>query len=402
MFVKLANTNNIINYPMKQKNISSLFFIICCLFFWSCTDDLEDSKHKNEINTAQNISGLIQYAQTEYNQQRLRSTSFEQKSTKPDWDNYKIHKQSGDTLSISIPIFEGSDGERTMLVANQINSGNELFLVKLPGATHDTLPMNIRRRVIINKDGEARICRPVVDKNGHLRLAKIRNSTMLKSGGFSGGTLPEVTVYPGSFDYGIDWWWWDYIGGLAFGSPPPGYGGYVPPSPSTPTRPEYAKAANVSKNADVKNAIETMTKNMKADASKDKGRRERGFWVYYDKSTGKYYTGKEKTGEYVKGGEGTHASVKPGGSSPNSNGDHIPKTATPVTFVHTHTPLTYESDAQRPVGFSTGDISYANEYQIEIIVIDYVGTEADDGNYYLYGGHNIDDPTKEYIYIPNK
>lgn len=387
---------------MKQNNISSLFFIICCLFIWSCTDDLEDSNHKNGINTEQSISGLIQYAQTEYNQQRLRSTSFEQKSTKPDWNNYKIHRQSGDTLSISIPIYEGSDGERTMLIANQINSANELFLVKLPGAAHDTLPMNIRRRVAINKDGETIICRPVIDKNGHLRLAKIRNSITLRSGGFSGGTLPEVTVYPGSFDYGIDWWWWDYISGLAFGSPPPGYGGYVPPSPSTPSRPEHAKAANVSKNADVKKAIETMTKNMKADASKDKGRRERGFWVYYDKSTGKYYTGKEKTGEYVKGGEGTNASVKPGGSSPNSNGDHIPKTATPVTFVHTHTPLTYEENCDRVVGPSKADIDFANKNDIEIIVIDYEGKVDADGKYQISGGHDINDPTKEYIYTPSK
>lgn len=387
---------------MKQNNISSLFFIVCCLFIWSCTDDLEDSPYKNESNTNESVSDLIKYAQTKYNEQTLRSISFEQKSTKPNWNNYKIHKQSGDTLSINIPIYEGSDGERTLLVANQINSRNELFLVNLPGAAHDTLPMNIRRRVAINKDGETRIYRPVVDRKGHLRLAKIRNSSTLRSGGFSGGTLPEVVVYPGGFDYGVDWWWLDYISGLVSGPPPPDYGGYVPPSPPAPSQPEYTKAANISKNADVQKAIKTMIKNMKADASKDKGRRERGFWVYYDKNTKKYYTGKEKTGDYVKGGEGTNASVKPGGSLPSSNGDYIPKTATPVTFIHTHTPLTYESNVKRLVGFSEGDISYANEHQIEIIVIDYVGKVDADGKHRIFGGHNIDDPTTEYIYIPNK
>lgn len=115
----------------------------------------------------------------------------------------------------------------------------------------------------------------------------------------------------------------------------------------------------------------------------------------------KYYTGNERIGKYVKG-IGSHGSVDPQKPLPSQNGSHIPKTAPPVTFIHTHTPLTYESDCKRAVGISAGDITFANENKIGIILIDYVGSKGDDGKNYIYGGHNIDDATKEYNYIPSK
>lgn len=145
----------------------------------------------------------------------------------------------------------------------------------------------------------------------------------------------------------------------------------------------------------VKKNIEKLKADMKNNASKEDGRREKGFWIYYDKDTKKYYVGNEKN---VKGGVNTNASIVPGSSSPKNNGDHIPKTATPVTFVHSHSPLTYVEDGRREVGFSPSDRKFADENNIEIIVIDYIGTKFEDGTF-IEGGHDINDPVKEYIYI---
>ncbi|MFV0332215.1 MAG: hypothetical protein ACK5KL_20685 [Dysgonomonas sp.] len=314
----------------------------------------------------------------------------------PQWTDYEIFKQSQDTLSISIPIKVSADGERSILIANQVKSKQELVYVKLPGSGKDTLPANIRRRVIIDKDGERILYRPVINNDGELKLARIRNS-LLKSGGFDGGYLPEVVVYPGS-DYNSFWWWWDYIAGIMLLPPPYGQGSSTP----NDTRPDYGRVENITKNADVQKAFKTMIQNVKNDASKATGRRERGFWIFYDKATKKYYTGNEKVGPYVKGGAGTKGDAIPGGGSPSLNGSHIPKTAIAVTFVHVHTPLTYEENCRREVGPSEGDINYADGYNIEIIVIDYVGKVDTDGKYYIYGGHSINDPMKEYPYVPTK
>jgi hypothetical protein len=49
---------------------------------------------------------------------------------------------------------------------------------------------------------------------------------------------------------------------------------------------------------------------------------------------------------------------------------------------------------RREVGFSQSDIDYGNSNNIEMIVIDYVGTEGDDGKYYIEGGHDINAPSK--------
>ncbi|OJV42761.1 MAG: hypothetical protein BGO29_01465 [Bacteroidales bacterium 36-12] len=57
---------------------------------------------------------------------------------------------------------------------------------------------------------------------------------------------------------------------------------------------------------------------------------------------------------------------------------------------------------RREVGFSQSDIDYGNSNNIEMIVIDYVGTEGGDGKYYIEGGHDINAPSKEYIHTPNK
>ena len=53
---------------------------------------------------------------------------------------------------------------------------------------------------------------------------------------------------------------------------------------------------------------------------------------------------------------------------------------------------------RREVGFSQSDIDYGNSNNIEMIVIDYVGTEGDDGKYYILCTF-IDDEMRTRIFV---
>jgi len=370
----------------------------CCIFVISCSDDIDkDEFTEIPINAQQNVDELIKYARMHYSQNTLRLSS---EQNEPQWTEYNLFKQSEDTLSISIPIETGPNGERRILIANQIESKSELFLVKLPGNEHENLPLNIRRRVIINKDEETIICRPVIDKDGQIKLARLRDTSALRSGGFNGPPLPEVVVYPGSYD--VDWWWWDYLSGIMQLPPPPNYTGGTGDNQTKPI-PEYGKVSNIIKDTNVKNAIKNIIQKTKDDASKKNGMRERGFWVYYDYKSKKYFVGKEIIGDYVKNCDAGNPSIKPGNPFKSEDyGVSIPDKSIPVTIVHVHPPLTYDDDCWRFVGPSEADKNYADHYNIELIVVDYIGEKDDYGRYILEQGHDINDPTKEYYYSPNK
>ncbi|MBB1138720.1 hypothetical protein [Myroides sp. WP-1] len=141
-------------------------------------------------------------------------------------------------------------------------------------------------------------------------------------------------------------------------------------------------------------------------ASEVNGRREAGAYIFYDEVTDKFYVGNVKYGEYVQGGAGTNGSVSLGSGSVSSNSDEnnvIPLTAIPIAAFHTHTPLTYVIDeASRKIGLSPADIAFADRHNIPMIVLDYVGMEGTDGNFYIQNGHPIDDPSNFIIYYPQK
>lgn len=162
----------------------------------------------------------------------------------------------------------------------------------------------------------------------------------------------------------------------------------------------YRDIGNITADEIVKSAMNTMMTNVKKDASAENGRRERGFWVFYDEATGKYYAGVEKIGPYAQG-EGTHGSVTAGSAHPLHNGSHIPSTAIPVAFAHGHTPLTFEdAGLSRPAGLSDADRDWSRDNNLPIIAIDYVGQPDDNGVNYVHGGHGINDETKAYIHTP--
>ncbi len=141
-------------------------------------------------------------------------------------------------------------------------------------------------------------------------------------------------------------------------------------------------------------------------ASEVNGRREAGAYIFYDEVTDKFYVGNVKYGKYVQGGAGTNGSVSLGSGSVSSNSDEnnvIPLTAIPIAAFHTHTPLTYVIDeASRKIGLSPADIAFADRHNIPMIVLDYVGMEGTDGNFYIQNGHPIDDPSNFIIYYPQK
>ncbi|WP_152568380.1 hypothetical protein [Porphyromonas macacae] len=159
---------------------------------------------------------------------------------------------------------------------------------------------------------------------------------------------------------------------------------------------------NILKDPEVINAIKDMWKQIK-DAATPEGRLEKGFYVFYDSASGKYYIGNMKTGSLVKGGEGTKGSVYAGSAQSRHNGDHIPKTAVPVCFIHGHTPLTYvEGDVCRTVGISEADQEWADKNGAPVVAHDYVGEYRPGYGYIIKSGHDKNAPTKNYIAYPKK
>lgn len=138
--------------------------------------------------------------------------------------------------------------------------------------------------------------------------------------------------------------------------------------------------------------------NMKADL--EKGRREYGFWIFYNSKDKKIYTGNMKSGPLKT--DKTSASIQPGSKAPSDNGNHIPTTSTAIAFFHTHTAMTnLETGQGRKVGISTGDYNYAKSYNVIMIVEDYVGIHNEKlGHNIIMSGHNANDEMKTYIYEP--
>jgi hypothetical protein len=148
----------------------------------------------------------------------------------------------------------------------------------------------------------------------------------------------------------------------------------------------------------VKIQIANAVSKMKSDLTK--GRREYGFWIFYDSKNSSIYIGNMKSGDLATGT--TKASLIPGSNSPSANGSHIPSTATAVAFFHTHTAMTYMEEGKgRKVGISKGDFNFAKASNVIMIVEDYVGTyDARLGYNIIKSKHNINGEMKTYVYEP--
>lgn len=164
---------------------------------------------------------------------------------------------------------------------------------------------------------------------------------------------------------------------------------------------EAKKPEKIKSDPNVIKKIESIWKEAKNATSKANGRVEKGFFIYYDPKTDKYYFGKTRTSTYVKG-ENTHGSVKLG--NPNSSDNlhsGIPKGAVAVGSFHTHTSLTYENSSLfREVGPSQADYNYVKGGDTSAFIYDYVGEIQPDGTIGIWGGHPIDAPAKIWVVNP--
>lgn len=144
---------------------------------------------------------------------------------KPQWNKYEVLINNSDSILLKIPFVSKSNEENIHLIASSVYGEDKLVVIKASSESNDSLPMHIRRRILVYKDGKMILCRPITDKNGELRFVRLRdNETNKKSAPLNGGTFSGVTVW-GSYE--PDWWYWDYITGLISIPPPDYYSGYT-------------------------------------------------------------------------------------------------------------------------------------------------------------------------------
>lgn len=113
------------------------------------------------------------------------------------------------------------------------------------------------------------------------------------------------------------------------------------------------------------------------------GRREFGFYIYFNRNTGFYSVGPDISGPLVSGCVGTQASIYPGIPSDNT---------TVCAFFHTHTPLTYCTTGYRSVGPSSTDISWANSNNLPCLLYDYSSN--------IRAGHSLNAMATIYTFGP--
>lgn len=140
---------------------------------------------------------------------------------------------------------------------------------------------------------------------------------------------------------------------------------------------KYPTVDEIKSNSTVKAAMESAWDMMKNNASSS-GRKEYGFFIYYDMDKKTYWCGSMIEGGNVSGCEGTNASINLG----------IPEEDLRLcAFFHCHTTLEYcPPTVSRSTGPSGSDENYANKWGIPGILYDYsvstlVGGTSKDASY---------------------
>lgn len=147
---------------------------------------------------------------------------------------------------------------------------------------------------------------------------------------------------------------------------------------------EFPSVSDIRNNGTVSSAMNRLWNQTKNSANKN-GRREFGFYIYYNKNTGLLSVGPDIYGPLVSGCIGTNASIYPGRPSDNT---------TVCAFFHTHTPLTYCTDGYRVVGPSPADQSFASSNNLPCLLYDYSSN--------INAGHNLNAPARIYTFGPNR
>lgn len=384
----------------------TLFPVIVLVAFYSCNKQIFDDS--GETMSTAKVQGLINYAKENYSKKYGSTINFKLNYSNPRWNDFRVQKNKADSLIVLIPL----NKDNSYLIANQKAEEKDFMIVDSYGTYRENLPTEFKKRVVVSSDLEKTSFKFITNRRtGESKFARMRTPLRTKAsvGGYwdcfepekygnciDGGDLPQVIVYPNYSkpDLEANWWWLKDMLNPQFVEQYEKEQQQNPYAPPT-VKPDYYKAENILKNPLVAKKMNDVWKATKEDASKDKGRRERGFWIYYNKVTKEYTTGNEVKGKYVQGNNGTNGSVKP--PTPNP-----PKDSVPVSFFHTHTPLTFVApELVRPAGFSDDDIKFAINTRFDIIVMDYIGKMYPNGMYWVKGGHSIDAESRTYTYSPN-
>lgn len=379
---------------MKKTN---LILILSMIFFFSCKEDDDFGIGEKKI------TNVIETSKADYENQFGNYCSYGDLFSNPKWSDYIVLRNSSDTLLVAIPIENDRIDEKWYLVIDRVNKDLHMSVFRKPlkvsndvlsSGTYILSKPNNRQIVTFNRISTRHTWCPdgttIIDGEtgeGHA-------ATLADCPGYDiyAGMLPEVIITPDSDgDPGGSWWYPDLMKPFDPDtiSQSGGDGGK-----NTPDIASFRSTREMLKDQTVKNAIDDLWKQTKELASKT-GRKEKGFWLYYNPSTKKYVAGKFKEGPLVLNELGSNGAVPPGGASPLSNG--VANECIPVSFVHAHTTLHYfNSDAQRRTGFSGKDSTYGSSYSLPLILVDYVGTRDFDGFNYIYNSTDINAPYQIY------
>lgn len=166
---------------------------------------------------------------------------------------------------------------------------------------------------------------------------------------------------------------------------------------------QYPSYNDITSNATVKAAMEKTWEETKKAASAT-GRKEKGFWIYLNTSTGQYVCEDIDDGPLVTGCEGTNGEISmPPPKSYRPSYSPVEGGYYAVATFHTHTPLTYCTGERFPVGPSSTDIKWGNGNHMPGIVYDYIGkVQVGYDNVGIFGGHDINAPARLYPFGPER
>lgn len=371
--------------------ITEKALMLIILVFVSCSKDadwtIQSVNEDSGINLslAKQRSKELLHSMDGYN---LDNSVFE-------WNDLSLfYVQENETLSY-VPLNKKIDGRGAYLIIARLNTGQGHFIFVLPEPF-----TSLEEYIMMTPDKLFR-----VNVSGY-NIGYIGDSRNRTRGGYTLGEVVITGHYPrpalprdttndmmnfirDQNDYGgaqmlqnVSW----------IDLPVGGGGGGRTPSVEQ-NNDNYKETKKVLADSAVKKQLEEMKKQLIADTSKAKGRRERGFFIYYNNKTKEYVVGDINAApNYTKGGEGTNASISTWTANKlDKNGEHV-KGLEPIAFVHCHTPLSYEENCTREVGPSKADSVYARKHtNMLFIIYDYEGTKDNDGNSIIEGGHNKND-----------
>ena len=134
---------------------------------------------------------------------------------------------------------------------------------------------------------------------------------------------------------------------------------------------DFPSVTEIAESPIVKKTMEEAWGKMINNAS-EKGRREYGFFIYYDFKTKKYTVGPMVEGPNIVGFCGTSANVYLGVPTDNLK---------VCAFFHTHTTLEYcHEDGYRPTGPSDADVNYASALGLPGLLYDYAQSQISCGD----------------------